>query len=139
MKKVFLFALSALLFASPAVAQQVYTKDSLKTWDREKTAGGEGTLYGKYSFTRHDNTDGLAIKEIGWMTLQPGASIGMHTHKDNEDVYVIVSGEGTFTDSDGKKTVVRDGDITIARPGDSHALANTGKAPLIFLNFIGKK
>ena len=71
--------------------------------------------------------------------LIPGASIGMHTHKDNEDVYVIVSGEGTFTDSDGKKTVVHDGDITIARPGDSHALANTGKAPLIFLNFIGKK
>ena len=96
-------------------------------------------LYGKYSFTRHDNTDGLAIKEIGWMTLQPGASIGMHTHKDNEDVYVIVTGEGTFTDSDGKKTVVRDGDITIARPGDSHALAKTGKTPLIFLNFIGKK
>ena len=118
---------------------QVYRMQDLVPWDREKLAGGEGILYGKYSFTRNDPTPGMAIKEIGWMTLQPGASIGMHTHKDNEDVYVIVSGEGTFTDSDGKKTVVRDGDITIARPGDSHALANTGKAPLIFLNFIGKK
>ena len=117
---------------------QVYRMQDLVPWDREKLAGGEGILYGKYSFTRNDPTPGMAIKEIGWMTLQPGDSIGMHKHTNNEDVYVIISGEGLFMDSDGNEIPVSDGDITIARPGDSHALKNVGTAPLIFLNFIGQ-
>lgn len=123
-----------------AVAEdQVVLKKDLKTWDRETVAGGTGTLYGKYSLTRHDAPEDYAIKEIGWMTLQPGDSIGLHKHDNNEDAYIIISGEGTFTDTDGKQTVVRGGDVTIARKGQSHALANTGKEPLIFLDVIGQK
>lgn len=34
------------------------------------------------------------------MTLQPGDSIGMHKHETNEDAYIIISGEGTFTNDD---------------------------------------
>jgi mannose-6-phosphate isomerase-like protein (cupin superfamily) len=63
----------------------------------------------------------------------------MHKHVDNEDAYIIIFGEGTFTDSDGKKTVVTGGDITIARPGDSHALENTGQLPLFFLDIVAKR
>ena len=119
--------------------QQLFTKDDLKTWDREKVGGGKGTLFGKFSFTRNEAAPDHAIKEIGWMTLQPGDSIGMHKHENNEDAYIIVSGEGTFTDSDGKKTVVKAGDITLARKGQSHALENTGKEPLVFLDVIAQQ
>ena len=31
---------------------------------------------------------------VGWMTLKPGAYIGTHAHKDNEDAYLIISGKG---------------------------------------------
>lgn len=136
-----LCALGALLLPSPALAgePQLYTKDELKTWDREKVAGGEGTLYGRFGFTRNDATKDMVIKEIGWMTLQPGASIGMHTHTNNEDAYIIVSGEGVFTDTQGRETHVRAGDITIARQGDSHALKNSGSVPLEFLDIIGQR
>ena len=81
----------------------------------------------------------MVIKEIGWMTLQPGASIGMHKHENNEDAYIIVSGEGVFTDSAGKETPVKGGDITIARPGDTHALKCSGNVPLVFLDVIGQR
>ncbi|MDR3435034.1 cupin domain-containing protein [Telmatospirillum sp.] len=126
-------------FATVAQAEQLFSKDNLKTWDREKVAGGEGTLYGKFSFTRNDAKKDDAIKEIGWMTLQPGAAIGPHKHDVNEDTYIIVSGEGTFTDTEGKESVVKAGDITIARKGESHALKNTGKEPLVFLDVIAQQ
>lgn len=118
---------------------QVVAKEDLKTWDRDNVAGGAGTLYGRYSLTRHEAPEEYAIKEIGWMTLEPGASIGMHAHENNEDAYIIVSGTGTFTDSEGKKTEVKAGDVTIARKGQSHALENTGDEPLVFLDVIGQK
>lgn len=126
-------------FAAAVQAEQLFTKDSLKTWDRDNAAGGVGTLYGKFSFTRNDAKKDEAIKEIGWLTLPPGASIGLHKHEVNEDAYIIVSGEGTFTDSAGKESAVRAGDITIARKGESHALRNTGKEPLIFLDVIAQQ
>ena len=37
-----------------ASAEQLFTKETLKTWDRDKVASGEGTLYGRFSFTRNE-------------------------------------------------------------------------------------
>lgn len=117
---------------------QVYKKADLVKWNREKTAGGEGELSGDFAFTRHQTDGQDAFKEIGWLTLPKGASIGLHKHNDNEDVYIIVSGKGLFTDGNGKETQVEAGDITIARPGQSHALKNVGDEPLVFLNPVAK-
>jgi len=119
-------------------AVQVYKKADLLKWNREKTAGGEGELLGDFAFTRHQTDSRDAFKEIGWLTLPKGASIGLHKHNDNEDVYIIVSGKGLFTDGNGKETAVEAGDITIARTGQSHALKNIGDEPLIFLNPVAK-
>jgi mannose-6-phosphate isomerase-like protein (cupin superfamily) len=136
--------LTAFLFpflSAVVVAQepQVYLKKDLKTWNREKVANGVGTLAGQFAFNRHEAKADQVIKEIGWLTLQPGDSIGLHAHTDNEDAYIIVFGEGVFTDSQGQKTPVTGGDVTIARPGDSHALENTGSVPLFFLNVVAKR
>lgn len=123
----------------PAQAEQLFPKETLKTWDREKVAGGEGTLYGQFSFTRNDTKKDDAIKEIGWMTLKPGASIGMHKHDANEDAYIIVSGQGVFVDTAGKESPVKAGDITLARKGEAHALKNTGSEPLVFLDVVAQQ
>lgn len=132
-------AILAFLAAPAMAAEQLYKKEDLKTWDRENVAGGSGVLAGKFSHTRNDAPEDWAIKEIGWMTLEPGSSIGMHKHEINEDTYIIVSGEGEFTDTAGNVTPVKAGDITIARKGDSHALKNTGNTPLVFLDIIGQQ
>jgi mannose-6-phosphate isomerase-like protein (cupin superfamily) len=126
------------VFAAAQQDTQCFTRDHLITLNKQDVAGGQGTLYGKFSFTRDMAAPDQAIKEIGWMTLKPGASIGTHKHQNNEDSYVIISGQGTFTDGTGKSTLVGPGDITIARPGQSHGLSNTGKDDLVFLDIIAQ-
>lgn len=121
-----------------AADNQCYPNETLKTLDKENVAGGTGTLFGRFSFTRDQATQDQAIKEIGWMTLNSGASIGLHKHAANEDTYIIISGEGIFTDSDGNETHVKAGDITIARAGQAHALRNDGTEPLCFIDVIAQ-
>jgi mannose-6-phosphate isomerase-like protein (cupin superfamily) len=133
--------LLALMLAATAstVWADVYLKDELIDFNRDAAAGGKGTLQGQFAFRREAAQKNEAIKEIGWMTLQPGDSIGFHQHKNNEDAYIIVSGVGTFTDSDGQSHQVKAGDVTIARKGQSHGLANTGKEPLVFIDVIAEQ
>lgn len=153
MKKIALFAVTTVLFASSGAwayggqgpsrtpvdrSVQVYKRADFQEWNREKPAGGEGQLLGRFAYTRHQTDDQDAIREIGWLTLPPGASIGLHKHTNNEDVYLIVEGDGIFVGTDGKEIPVSDGDVTIARPGQSHSLKNTGRRPLRFINFIGQ-
>ena len=45
--------------------------------------------------------------------LEPGASIGLHKHETDEEVYAIVSGNGVYTSDDGD---------TPALPGDIRSL-----------------
>jgi mannose-6-phosphate isomerase-like protein (cupin superfamily) len=145
MRKILVLSLAALCvlaFAVSAIAAepQFYSKDQSITWDRQKVGkDGIGTLFGKYPFNRNNAPKDFIIREIGWMTLKPGDTIGMHKHEVNEDAYIIISGEGTFLDSDGKETKVKAGDTTIARIGQSHALYNTGKVDLIFLDVVAER
>lgn len=123
---------------TPQKHGQCYTEEQLFVKDSEGAGGGQGTLYGKFAFRREQALEHDAIKEIGWMTLKPGAYIGTHLHKDNEDAYLIISGKGVFTDGNGNAWVVGPGDMTIARPGQSHGLANLYKEDLVFLDIIAK-
>jgi len=101
---------------NPNLLKQVYKKEELITLDKEKVAGGNGTLHGKFAFTRDMATEEDAIKEIGWMTLNKGESVGVHPHKNNEDTYIIV----------------------FARPNQSHGLRNEKDEPLVFLDIIAQ-
>lgn len=129
---------TTLAFSAPALAE-VYAKASLLKIDKKDVLGGKGTLKGEYAFTRDKALKDHAIKEISWLTLQPGDSIGYHKHATNDDTLIIISGQGTFKDKDGKDVPVGPGDVTIVRKGDSHALANTGSAPLVFVDVIAEQ
>ena len=118
---------------------QFFPKDVLFDKDVEHAGGtGKGTLYGKFAFRREQAAQDQAIKEIGLMTLKPGDSIGLHTHKDNEDTYIILSGEGMFRDGEGGEYAVAAQSVTIAGPGESHALENTGNEDLVFIDMIAQ-
>ena len=125
-------------FAEPVKHEQCYTISELIELDKEDVAGGKGTLHGEFAFVRDNARDEDAIKEIGFMTLNHGAFIGLHEHKDNEDAYLILSGTGLFTDGEGNAWIVKPGDMTIARPGQWHGLANLYADELVFLDIIAK-
>lgn len=117
----------------------VYKKEKQFQFDRTAIAGGKGVIEGLYAFKRDDALPTHAIREIVWLTIQPGDSIGYHRHDSNEDAYIVISGVATFTDVNGKDVVLGAGDVTIIRPGQSHAIANTGTEPLVVLNVIAEK
>lgn len=66
--------------------------------------------------------------------LPPGTSIGVHRHRDDEEYYYIIEGQGTMT-LDGQRLPVGPGDIAAVFPGGEHGLENTGSANLRVLVF----
>ena len=52
------------------------------------------------------------LKFIYYTQMEPGASIGVHPHGENEEVYVVLSGAGIMTVNDERQPV-KTGDIIV--------------------------
>ncbi|MEO0510733.1 MAG: cupin domain-containing protein [Verrucomicrobiota bacterium] len=78
---------------------------------------------------------GSAIQSLGIVRLEPGASIGDHSHEGDEDFYYCLSGSGVVVDN-GVEYPFTPGTLQIARSGDSQALRNTGETELVFLGAL---
>ncbi len=73
------------------------------------------------------------------VVLAPGASIGWHQHVGETEPYYILSGNGVFTDNDGSRIPVSEGDVCTILPGQSHALENSSDIePLSLMALIYK-
>lgn len=130
-----LFSLA--IFSVPAQAE-VYKLSDLPL-SKNQSAGGKGELLSKFAFSRENALPSQAVKEMKYLVLLPGDSIGVHEHKDNEDCYLICSGAGIYIETDGSKHPVAAGDMTICRAGESHGLINTGELPLVFFAVLGAR
>ncbi|WP_438447178.1 cupin domain-containing protein [Gorillibacterium sp. sgz5001074] len=82
---------------------------------------GKGEVRSVKLFSEEDYASKL--KFFYYMELPPGTSIGYHTHKENEEVYVIVEGHGVMT-VNGEERPVKPGDVLLNKPGWSHGLEN---------------
>ena len=69
--------------------------------------------------------------------LEPGASIGLHLHDCDEEVYAIVSGNGIYEYDEGECPALP-GDIFTTKKGMSHGLRNTGDGPLVFFAVVAE-
>ncbi|MCR5272642.1 MAG: cupin domain-containing protein [Lachnospiraceae bacterium] len=65
-------------------------------------------------------------------TLNPGVSIGMHTHEHEMETMTIVSGHAIHT-INGEVQHLEPGDIIAAEPGDNHGIACEGNEPLVLI------
>ena len=100
----------------------------MKTDVKEKMRGGEG----KAEFVHLVDCDNEKnIRMLAELTLQPGSSIGNHSHENETEYYIILSGSGTVNDN-GELVTVKAGDSIITGNGASHSISNTGDAPLVF-------
>lgn len=63
--------------------------------------------------------------------LEPGASVGMHSHMTSSEVIFILSGEGKAL-CGGEMELVGPGSCHYCPKGGSHSLINQGKEELIF-------
>lgn len=81
---------------------------------------------------------GTTSVELSFGSLAPHESIPFfHHHKQNEEVYVILSGKGAFT-LDGQEEEVASGSIVRVAPEVSRNIQCTGNAPLIYICIQGK-
>lgn len=96
---------------------------------RKEKLGGTGEGSGSTFYVPIPDDRG-AFTMSTRIELDPGASIGYHKHENNEEVYVIIAGEGIYTE-EGEEMKVVCGDVLLCRKGNAHGLKNCGEVPLI--------
>jgi len=103
---------------------------------RQGVQGGPGEVVGLHPFSAEERPEPTCFKMVGQMTLSPGSAVGVHTHHNDEEIYIIVSGRGLYTKNDGGTEEVFPGDMTLTRKGESHGILNNGDEPLVFTAVI---
>lgn len=72
---------------------------------------------------------------FGRMVIEPGCSIGLHRHDNEEEIYYILKGRGLAEDN-GIKQEVKEGDIILTGGGATHSIENTSNEPLEVMGVI---
>ena len=67
--------------------------------------------------------------------LEPGATIGLHTHETNSEVIYIISGTADFIYDEGTETV-ETGGCHYCPKGHSHSMINNGKEDIVFFAVV---
>jgi len=107
--------------------------DQMRSELREKMRGGEGIVNVIHLLNKEDFA--ARIRLCGRLVIPPGASIGMHQHDGEDEIYIIEKGAGML--DDGKtNTPVAAGDAILTGRGDSHSIRNSGTDDLVILAVI---
>ncbi|TXK83806.1 cupin domain-containing protein [Paenibacillus sp. N3.4] len=83
--------------------------------------GGEGGVRSVRLYSQKDYESPLRF--LYYIEIPPGASIGYHKHKDDEEMYILLAGRGLMT-VDGETKEVKAGDTILNKPFGSHGLQN---------------
>ncbi|WP_316163806.1 cupin domain-containing protein [Bradyrhizobium sp. SZCCHNRI20481] len=78
------------------------------------------------------DTTGSRFFDYRISSYEPGAHVESHSHKVQEQIYHVLSGEGILI-LDGERRLVRANDVTYIPPGVVHEFHCTGNDPLLFL------
>ena len=106
-------------------------KSDLSVTPIEGCMGGEGTVMMEKLLL---GADEMYEKGRAYVrhTLQPGVTIGRHTHKGEMESMVIVSGRALHI-INGEEQHLEAGDIIVAQDGDTHQIACEGDEPLVLI------
>lgn len=91
--------------------------------------GGENTFNVKM-FTDENN-------KIMMGRLEPGASIGLHTHEGNSEIILISEGKGKVL-YNGEYLLLKAGDVHYCPMGQEHSLINDSNEDLKFFAVVGE-
>lgn len=69
------------------------------------------------------------------LIIPPGASIGLHEHIQEDEVFIIQRGKGVVFD-EGKEVEVEAGDAILTGKSASHSIKNTGDENLVITAII---
>ncbi|HOV25009.1 MAG TPA: cupin domain-containing protein [Pseudobacteroides sp.] len=100
---------------------------------KEQMRGGKGSVEITHFFSQ-DEIKGKA-RLIAKISLNPGCSIGVHEHVNEEEIYYILKGKA-LVDDNGKKYELNAGDASLTLGGESHLIENIGDEVLEFVAVI---
>jgi uncharacterized cupin superfamily protein len=85
--------------------------------------GGAGVIEQSVLYIGDDLVSCMSI--VAFDRLPPGSSIALHPHKSEEEIYIVLRGQGMLETADGQD-LVTEGDVILTSPGDAHGLRNIG-------------
>jgi mannose-6-phosphate isomerase-like protein (cupin superfamily) len=100
---------------------------------KEQMRGGKGTVELTHIF-KQGEIKGKA-RLCAKITINPGCSIGLHQHVEEEEIFYFIKGVGQVDDN-GVKSGIRAGDALLTGGGASHSVENTGSEPLEMVAII---
>ena len=95
--------------------------------------GGEGSVT-VINFLTEQESNGagrLFAKSI----IEPGCSIGAHTHEGDMETYYILKGKALISD-DGRDVTLEPGDCHICLDGQTHSIKSIGEETLEYMAVI---
>ena len=81
---------------------------------------------------RHPNHGASKQQTVAIVELSPGAQSNAHFHKEREETYFILDGQGKALIA-GNEIEIQAGDCLFAEPNESHQFIGEGKVPLRYL------
>jgi mannose-6-phosphate isomerase-like protein (cupin superfamily) len=66
---------------------------------------------------------------VTWLEVPEGIDQSLHSHEEAEQVYIVVSGQGTMTVA-GDTQEIAQGDLVLIPPATDHSIANGNSADL---------
>lgn len=113
----------------------IRTQGTYEIQTRESMRGGTGTVTIEHLWKSDElRADTRLCARI---RLEPGCSIGFHRHEGEEEIFVIVAGEGEIDDN-GQVGRVSAGDTILTGDGAGHAVKAVGDAPLEMIAVINQ-
>jgi len=108
-------------------------ENEMKITVHEEFLGGKGILKNVHFLDKEDasGTGRLFVKSI----LEPGCSIGNHTHKGDFEVYYILKGKALVEDNSNREEL-HPGDSILTKNGSSHSIENIGEENLEYIALI---
>ena len=69
---------------------------------------------------------------IDRVVIPPNSTVGYHKHGNNEEMYIVLAGEGTMT-IQGEPVAIKKGDMILNRALGEHGLVNNSDADIDLL------
>ena len=100
---------------------------------REKARGGEGMLEVHHFLEKEQLAPHSRL--LCKIVMEPGNTMGLHTHEDEGEFFYILSGTAKITE-DGEEIFLYPGDTMYTPPGGSHVIEVSGSDTLEYLALV---
>ncbi len=111
----------------------VRKESEFRTEIREHARGGEGKVIFRHLLESHEYANKGRL--MGKIILEPGSSIGTHTHENEMEIYYFLRGVASVVDN-GEPCKLYPGEVLLTQSGQSHSIRNDGEENLEYIAMI---